>query len=409
MNFQALLRSFIALVAATAAAGASADVITDWNTTAYQVMQVASVTGAPSARTLAIMHVSMADAVNTVQNRYTRYAYKGKVLSGASPEAAAISAARSALLALYPAQQKMIEDAYAVSMRAIADTPAKQAGVALGAEAAAAVVAERADDNTSIPDTYRPLTTPGVWIPTTPPLSAQYARAKPWGFDAADRFRPGPPPALTSAEYARDYNETKSLGGARSTQRTPEQSETVKYWSQPNLGLAWHQSARQLAAARRLDLVDCARLFALLSMGQANTFIVDWDAKFHYNFWRPVTAIRNGDIDGNDATERDPGWTPANATPMHPEYPSQAAIVAGVASAVLAAVLRDPAPGPVTVTDSSNAKLTRTFASTAALAEEQRMVRIWGGIHFRSSLDASERMGRALVAHLLDTAYRPQH
>jgi hypothetical protein len=409
MNFQALLRSFIALVAATAAAGASADVITDWNTTAYQVMQVANVTGAPSARTLAIMHVSMADAVNTVQDRYTRYAYKGKVLSGASPEAAAISAARSALLALYPAQQKMIEDAYAVSMRAIADTPAKQAGVALGAEAAAAVVAERADDNTSIPDTYRPLTTPGVWIPTTPPLTAQYARAKPWGFDAADRFRPGPPPALTSAEYARDYNETKSLGGVRSTQRTPEQSETVKYWSQPNLGLAWHQSARQLAAARRLDLVDCARLFALLSMGQANTFIVDWDAKFHYNFWRPVTAIRNGDIDGNDATERDPGWTPANATPMHPEYPSQAAIVAGVASAVLAAVLRDPAPGPVTVTDSSNAKLTRTFASTAALAEEQRMVRIWGGIHFRSSLDASERMGRALVAHLLQTAYRPQH
>lgn len=409
MNFQALLRSFIALVAATAAAGASADVITDWNTTAYQVMQVANVTGAPSARTLAIMHVSMADAVNTVQNRYTRYAFKGKVLSGASPEAAAISAARSALLALYPAQQKMIEDAYAVSMRAIADTPARQAGVALGAEAAAAVVAERADDNTSIPDTYRPLTTPGVWIPTTPPLTAQYARAKPWGFDAADRFRPGPPPALTSAEYARDYNETKSLGGVRSTQRTPEQSETVKYWSQPNLGLAWHQSARQLAAARRLDLVDCARLFALLSMGQANTFIVDWDAKFHYNFWRPVTAIRNGDIDGNDATERDPGWTPANATPMHPEYPSQAAIVAGVASAVLAAVLGDPAPGPVTVTDSSNAKLTRTFASTAALAEEQRMVRIWGGIHFRSSLDASERMGRALVAHLLDTAYRPQH
>jgi hypothetical protein len=409
MNFPVLFRSFIALVTATAAAGASADVITDWNTTAYQVMQVANVTGAPSARTLAIMHVSMADAVNTVQNRYTRYAYKGKVLSGASPEAAAISAARSALLALYPAQQKMIEDAYAVSMRAIADTPAKQAGVALGAEAAAAVVAERADDNTSIPDTHRPLTTPGVWIPTTPPLTAQYARAKPWGFDAADRFRPGPPPALTSAEYARDYNETKSLGGARSTQRTPEQSETVKYWSQPNLGLAWHQSARQLAAARRLDLVDCARLFALLSMGQANTFIVDWDAKFHYNFWRPVTAIRNGDIDGNDATERDPGWTPANATPMHPEYPSQAAIVAGVASAVLAAVLRDPAPGPVTVTDSSNAKLTRTFASTAALAEEQRMVRIWGGIHFRSSLDASERMGRALVAHLLETAYRPQH
>jgi PAP2 superfamily len=409
MSFQALLRSFVALVAAAGAAGASADVVTDWNATAFDVMRASSVTGAPSARTLAIMHVSMADAVNTVQNRYTRYAYKGKVLSGASPEAAAASAARGALLALYPAQQKMIDDAFAASVRSIADSPAKQAGVALGAEAAAAVVAERADDNTSVPDTYRPLTTPGVWVPTTPPITAQYARAKPWGFDRADKFRPGPPPALTSAEYARDYNETKSLGGTRSTQRTPEQSETVKFWSQPNLGLAWHQSARQLAAARKLDLADCARLFALLSMGQANTFIVDWDAKFHYNFWRPVTAIRNADMDGNDATERDAGWQPANATPMHPEYPSQAAIVAGVASAVLVGVLREPAPGPLTVTDSANAKLTRAFANTAALAEEQRMVRIWGGIHFRSSLDASERMGRALVAHLLETAYRPQH
>jgi hypothetical protein len=409
MSFQALLRSFVALVVAAAAAGASADVVTDWNATAFDVMRAANVTGAPSARTLSIMHVSMADAINTVQNRYTRYAYKGKVLSGASPEAAAASAARSALLALYPAQQKMIEDAYALSMSAIADTPAKQAGIALGAEAAAAVVAERADDNTSVPDTYRPLTTAGVWIPTAPPATAQYARAKPWGFDRADRFRPGPPPALTSAEYARDYNETKSLGGTRSTQRTPEQSETVRFWSQPNLGLAWHQSTRQLVAARKLDLADCARLFALLSMGHANTFIVDWDAKFHYNFWRPVTAIRNGDMDGNDATERDAGWQPANATPMHPEYPSQAAIVAGVASAVLAAVLREPAPGPVTVADSANAKITRVFATTAALAEEQRMVRIWGGIHFRSSLEASDRMGRALVAHLLETAYRPQH
>jgi hypothetical protein len=409
MIFQALLRPFVALVAAAAAAGASADVVTDWNATAFDVMRTANVTGAPLARTLAIMHVSMADAVNTVQNRYVRYADKGRLLSGASPEAAAASAARSALLALYPAQQRTIDDAYAASMRAIDDTPAKQAGIALGAESAAAVVAERADDNTSVPDTYRPVTSPGVWIPTTPPLTAEYARARPWGFDRADRFRPGPPPALTSTEYARDYNETKSLGGARSTQRTPEQSAAVKFWSQPNLGLAWHQSARQLAEARQLDLADCARLFALLSIGQANTFIVDWDAKFHYNFWRPVTAIRNGDMDGNDATEREAGWQPANATPMHPEYPSQAAIVAGVASAVLAGVLRDPAPGPLTVTDSANAKITRTFANTAALAEEQRMVRIWGGIHFRSSLDASDRMGRALVAHLLETAYRPQH
>lgn len=407
MNPRALLPCVIALFAAATATSASADVITEWNAVAFQTMQAAGAQGAPAARTLAIVHVAMADAVGAVQARYSPYAYRGKPQPQASAEAAAASAARNALLALYPGQQKIIDEAYAASTRSVADGPAKQAGALVGAEAAAAVIAERADDNTSVSDTYRPLTTPGTWVPTTTPITAQYARAKPWGFDEASRFRPGPPPSLASAEYARDYNETKSLGGMRSTQRTPEQSDAVKFWSQPNLGLAWHQAARQLATARRLELAECARLFALLSMGQANTFIVDWDAKFHYNFWRPVTAIRNGDQDGNDATERDAGWTPANATPMHPEYPSQAAIVAGVASAVLAAVLRDAAPGPITVVDSANAKLTRAFPSTAALAEEQRQVRIWGGIHFRSSLEASDKMGRALVAHLLQTAYRP--
>lgn len=281
--------------------------------------------------------------------------------------------------------------------------------MALGAEAAAAVLAERVDDQTSVPDTYRPLTTPGTWIPTTAPATEQYARAKPWAFDQPSRFRPGPPPALTSVAYARDYNETKALGGMRSTQRSVEQTEAVKYWGTANLAPAWYQAARQLASARRLDLADSARLFALLSMGHANTFIVDWDAKFHYNFWRPITAIRNGDLDGNDATERDAGWTPLIPTPMHPEFPSQAAISAGVASAILGRVLRDPGAGPVTAADVANPKLTRTFASIAAMAEEQRSVRIWGGVHFRSSLEASDAMGRALVAHLLETAYRPLH
>jgi hypothetical protein len=274
----------------------------------------------------------------------------------------AASAARIALVTLFPAQRTRIEEAYAATTRTIPEGTAKNAGAVIGGEAAAAVIADRANDNTTVPDTYRPLTTPGIWIPTTPPITAQYARAKPWGFERSDQFRPGPPPALSSAEYARDYNETKSLGGTQSTKRTREQTEAVKFWSQPNLGLAWHQAARQLATARRVELAECAKLFALLSMGHANTFIVDWDAKFHYNFWRPVTAIRNGDIDGNDSTERDVGWTPANATPMHPEYPSQASIQAGVASAVLAMALGDVSGSALTIADSADPKITRQFA-----------------------------------------------
>ena len=193
------------------------------------------------------------------------------------------------------------------------------------------------------PDNYRPITSPGVWVPTTPPIFAQYARAKPWVLTSADQFRPGPPPQLSSALYARDYNETKTLGGAKSTTRTAAQNEAVKFWTQANLGPSWQAAARQLSEAKKLSLAENARLFALLNIGIANTFITDWDAKFTYNFWRPVTAIRNGDMDGNDATERDAGWIALNDTPMHPEYPSQAAIISGLAVGVMEARVRTQA------------------------------------------------------------------
>ena len=397
----------LALGMALFAAPARADVVTDWNAASFEVMNAANVAGAPAARALAIVHVAMADAVNSVQNRYTRYAYKGAVQTSASAEAAASSAARSVLLAMFPAQRDKIEAAHAAAVAGVADAAAKDAGMKLGEQAAAAVLADRANDDSSVPDTYRPITTPGTWVPTTPPLTAQYARARPWGFDKPDRFRPGPPPELASALYARDYNETKDLGGARSTQRTAAQTDAVKFWSQANLTLSWHQAARQLAAARQMNLADCSRTFALMSLGVANTFIVDWDAKFHYNFWRPVTAIRNGDQDNNPATERDAAWTPLNATPMHPEYPSQAAIIAGTASALLAQATGDRNAGPLTLVDSADPKLTRTITGLVALAEEQRSVRIWGGIHFRNSLETSERMGRALAEQALQTLYTP--
>jgi hypothetical protein len=212
---------------------------------------------------------------------------------------------------------------------------------------------------------------------------------------------------LSSALYARDYNETKDLGGVKSVKRTAQQTETVLFWSSPNFVLSWNQAARQLSAAKGLGLAENARVFALVNMGIANNYICDWDAKFHYNRWRPVTAIRNGDQDGNDATERDAGWTPLTATPMHPEYPSSAAIIAGVASGVLESVF-GTGPLPIlTVTDSADSRLQRQFNSIAQMAEEQRMVRIWGGIHFRNSLEVSEQMGRKLAAHLLSNTMMP--
>ena len=398
-----------AIIGLTLLAGAQvarADVIIDWNQTAIDVMKAANVAGNPWTRSMAMMHVAMSDAVNTVQGRYTRLIATGPAAPGASAEAAAAAAAHEMLLQLYPAQKAKIDEAYALSLKSVPEGVAKRSGIAVGEQVAAAVFADRTNDATNVPDTYRPVATPGVWIPTTPPLFPQYAQAKPWGLKSSDQFRPAPPPALSSALYARDYNETKELGAVKSTTRTPEQAEAVRFWTQANFTPSWFQAATQLSAAKGLGLADNARLFALLAMGLGNSFIMEWDAKYHYNFWRPITAIRNGDMDGNDATERDAGWAPLNTTPMHPEYPSASGIVSGTAVAVLQSVFGN---GPVnfTVTDLFDPKLQRQFTSIAQMGKEQCEVRIWGGIHFRNSLEVGDVMGRKIADHLARNYLKP--
>ena len=394
----------LALIAV--ATPSSADVITDWNQAAMEVMKAVNVAGNPWTRTLAMMHVAMADAANAVHNRYTRFTPDIPAAQNASAEAAAASAAREILMRQYPGQKARIDAAFTAMLERVPDNAARAAGIALGEKVAALIYADRQNDATNVPDTYRPMTQPGVWVPTTPPLFPQYATAKPWGMTSASQFRPGPPPPLSSALYARDYNETKEFGGAKSVKRTDAQSDAVRFWTQANLGPAWYQAATQVSTRKGLDLSDNARLFALMSMGLANCFIIDWDAKFQYNFWRPVTAIRNGDQDSNDATERDAGWLPLNATPMHPEYPSQAGINAGAARGILEAVLGTE-PAAFTASDVVDARLSRHFASFKQMADEHKEVRIWGGIHFRNSLDVGEEMGRKIADHLVANYMKP--
>jgi hypothetical protein len=191
---------------------AHADVITDWNQTALEVLKAANTAGNPWSRAMAMVHVAMSDAVNSVQSRYTRYASAAPTAPTASAEAAAASAARHVLIQLLPAQRSKIDEAYAESLRRIPDGTAKTDAIVLGEQVAALIQSDRATDATNAPDTYRPITSPGMWVPTQPPLFPQYAQAKPWGMKSADQFRPGPPPQLTSAIYARDYNDTKELG-----------------------------------------------------------------------------------------------------------------------------------------------------------------------------------------------------
>jgi hypothetical protein len=369
-------------------------------------MKAANVAGNPWTRSMALVNVAMSDAVNTVQGRYTRFSPELPRAPGASAEAAASAAAREMLARLYPAQKAAIYDAYAASLRAIPEGAAMYDGILLGEKIAAALYEARLNDATDVPDTYRPVTAPGTWIPTTLPLFPQYATARPWGIERADQFRPVPPPQLTSALWARDYNETKDLGGAKSVKRSQEQTDAVRFWTQTNLQPAWFQAAGQLATAKNLGLAENGRLHALLAMGLANCFIIDWDAKFHYNFWRPMTAIRNGDRDGNPATERDAGWTPLNATPMHPEYPSQAGINVGAAVGILESVFGS-APLGFTAFDIVDPRLQRQFASATQMGEEHRLVRVWGGIHFRNSTEVGEAMGRKIADHIVRNYMKP--
>ena len=257
------------VAAALLVAPARADVITDWNVTTNALV-AKDVGNNPKLRTLAMVHVAMSDAINTVQNRYTRVVATLPAALGASAEAAAATAARQILTQIDPEQKAKIEETYAASLKAIPDGPAKTEGIKLGMEVAEAVQSDRANDGTNAPDTYRPHTTPGAYVTTTPPLWEQYARAKPWVLKSADQFRPGPPPALSSAEWARDYNEVKSLGGTKSTARTPEQTEAVTFWENVNFGLAWQAGARELSIKEELPLAECARLFALLNMSLLN-------------------------------------------------------------------------------------------------------------------------------------------
>jgi hypothetical protein len=260
------------VAAALLAASARADVVTDWNAITNALVAT-DVGNNPKLRTLAMVHVAMSDAINTVQNRYTRVVATLPAAPGASAEAAAATAARQILTQIYPKQQAKIEETYAASLKAIPDGPAKTEGIKLGMQVAEAIQADRANDGTNVADTYRPHASPGAYVPTTSPLWEQYARAKPWVLKSADQFRPGPPPALSSAEWARDYNEVKTLGGAKSTARTPEQTEAVTFWENVNFGPAWQAAARELSTQKELPLAECARLFALLNMSLANAYI----------------------------------------------------------------------------------------------------------------------------------------
>jgi hypothetical protein len=294
-----------------------------------------------------------------------------------------------------PAFQQIIEADYQTLLKAVPDGPAKTAGVALGEQAANSIVTMCADDGATAPDVYRPHAAPGVYVPTVIPAASHWGKRRPWVMPRGDHFRPGPPPALTSAAWARDYNEIKAVGGRNSTQRTPEQTAIAKFWEATAPAVYW-PVARSVAAMPGRDVTDNARLFALAAMAMDDALIAVFEAKYAYNLWRPVTAIRNGDLDGNDATERDAGWTPFISTPMHPEYPCAHCIVSSSLGAVLAAEIGS-GPTPTLRSASPTADgAVRTWASVDGFTKEVALARIYDGVHYRYSTEVGSAMGRKI-------------
>src|SRR6201995_5299766 len=350
MNHSKLIA--IALLVGSSTMYAAVDAVSTWNTVSVQATLTAGETAIPQSRTLAIVHVAIHDALNSIDTRYDRYAFKGDVQTGASVDAAIAAGARGALVGAIavgplpfppqfgtPAQQALavaqVNTAYAMVLAAIPDGIAKTAGITLGQAAAAAILALRSTDHATALVPYTPGTKPGDWQPTPnpvpfdPPAPAEllpaalpgWGHVTPFVLRRSTQFEPDGPPRLSGKRYAGDYNEVKAIGEKNSAIRTTEQTSIARFWyefSSP----AWSRIALVVAHSRGLNLWDTARLLALINLAGADGLIAGFQTKYDFNFWRPVTAIRAGDTDGNDATIADSNWSSLLNTPAIPDYTS---------------------------------------------------------------------------------------
>jgi hypothetical protein len=364
------------------ASTAQADAVADWNSRSAQFVTEARL-GTPAAiRLMAIVQTAADRAVASAGPQH-------------HPEAALAAAHRATLLRLLPTLSAGIGRAYEGALALVPEGDAKQAGVMLGEQAAQAVLAERLNDGAGAPDLYRPLTTPGQYVPTAAAAIPQWSQRKPWLLQSISQFRPGPPTALNSTAWAKDYQETQALGARSSSQRNSAQTDVARFWEY-SLPAIYHGVVLSVAKQPGRDLARNARLLAVVAQAMDDAMIAVFEAKYHYHFWRPSTAIRNGDMDGNDATARDPSWAPLVEAPMHPEYPSGHSILASAVATVLKAELRgQPIPELSTSSPTLN-NARRSWNSLDDFVREVSDARVWAGIHFRSATIAGETMGRSI-------------
>src|SRR5262245_48723266 len=386
-----------------------ADIITEWDEkgTAF-VMPLTASWGGPhmTQRAMTMVDIAMFDAVNTIEPKYRPYIAQGTVPAGTSKEAAAAVAATTVLLSLVPTDSKPAADIraqLAAYLEAIPQGEAKDAGIKIGQEAANSIIKKRESDGSSAPDAYRPKTKPGAYVPTAITVGAMWSQMKPFVLMEPSQFRPGPPPALDSDEFVKSYNELRELGGKASTKRSPEQSETASFWLMVG-PRAYHPLFRQICTTKNLSVVDCARTMALGAMALTDAYMAVYEAKYHYELWRPITAIRNGDTMGNPNTPRDATWQPIADTPLHPEYPCAHCILSGAAAKVIELQLGGGALTELSMTSPTMPNVTHRWTTLAAFTQEVANARIWAGFHYRFSTVIGTEMGGKVAQYVVETA-----
>jgi membrane-associated phospholipid phosphatase len=386
--------------------------VVDWNRV---LLSIVNTPGAQPAaiqptRNFAIVHAAIYDAVNAIDRTHEPYRISIRAPRGASETAAADAAARTALDGLYPSQQSVVDAEYASEIAQVADGSAKDKGIQLGEEVAGMLLALRAGDGSNVtPPPFVAGTNPGDYRPSPPnfpaPVFTAWGQVTPFVLAKADRFRPAPPPSLTSDAYAAAVNEVQSLGSATSTTRTVEQTEIGRFWNPPIQNF-WNQIADTVALAHHTDLPTTARLFAALNLSFADSAIAFYDAKYTYRLWRPVTAIRLADTDGNPNTVGDPNWLPlAGNTAADPSYPGAHSTISAAGAQVLARFFGDDQD--FAVTSPALPGVTRSFTSFNAAAREAGLSRIYSGQHTRLDHVAGLRLGRHVAGFVLHNALLP--
>jgi hypothetical protein len=401
------------------AASTKSNVVNDWNRKLVDALLVAHTAPQPGTRIGAIVQVSVFDAVNGIKGRFTQFhpeLLTTNAPRGASAPAAAAGAAYTALVALFPAQKSTFDAQLAATLAALPDggtTPPVTRGLAWGQTVANAILAWRSTDGfTATLPAYiiQPLPS---WQPTppafAPPAFRQFAAMTPWAITSPGQFLPALPPAVTSARYAQDFNEVKAIGDAATS--PPDLVATARFWGAQGgfdtVATIWNRTAESLQSTSHASLVDDARFFALLNSSMADAVIAVWNAKNAYDTWRPITAIRNANVDGNDATLVDPNWTPVVVTPAFQEYPSGHSGVSTAAATVLASFFGNDTT--FTVSSDGAPGMPRTYSSFSDAIDEVALARIAGGIHFRFACDAAQQMGEAIAGYTMATELLPLH